>query len=132
MYLFHNTPSESAQNEPERFQHLRLNGFGLCNKTRVPFNADRELLKPTKVTLGLLYVRPLRVDWGNVTCLNCGSLFLDEFVELIRLASTMTDFTVGIVDEHGHDCLSPNAFFIHSQLRKLTITQPQLEGEDDE
>ena len=53
-------------------------------------------------------------------------------MELIRLASTMTDFTVGIVDEHGHNCLSLDAFFIHSQLRKLTITQLQLEGEDDE
>jgi hypothetical protein len=123
--LFHNLPSESAQNEPERFQHFQLGGFGLRNKTRVPFNANGKLLKPTKVTLGLLYVRPLRlrVDWGNVTSLNCGSLFLDEFLELIQLASSMTDFTVGIAD--GHDCLPPDAFFIHSQLRKLTITQLQ-------
>ena len=125
--LFHNLPSESAQNGPERLlKHLRLDGFGLYDKTPIPFNTDGELLKPTKVTLGLLYVRPLWVDWGNVTSLNCSSLFMDEFLELIRLASSLSDFTVGI--ENRHDGFPiPDAPFIHSQLRKLTITQLQTE-----
>lgn len=51
---------------------------------------------------------------------------MDEFLELIRLASSLSDFTVGI--ENRHDGFPiPDAPFIHSQLRKLTITQLQTE-----
>ena len=92
------------------------------HKVRVPFNDNGEPLKPTKVTLGLLYVRGLGVDWRNVTSLNCTSLFLDEFLELIRLAPKVTDFVVGIVS--GLDYYSfPKEPVTHSQLRKLMITQ---------
>ena len=118
--LFQNIPSETAPNEPERLQHLRLDGFRLASKTRVAFNADGDFLKPTKVTLGPLSVRLLRIDWGNVTSLNCSSLFMDEFLELIRLAPKVTDFAVGIREGHDNH-LIPLAPLIHSQLRKLTI-----------
>jgi len=118
--LFHNPPSETAQNEKGRLQHLRLHGFRLFLKSQVAFNADGDFLKPTKVTLGPLSVRLLRINWENVTSLTCTFLFMDEFLELIRLAPKMTDFVVAIT--RGHDNLTiPSASLIHSQLRKLMI-----------
>ena len=118
--LLHNLSSETVQNEPERLQHLRLHGFRLLQKSRIAFNADGDPLKPTKVTLGLLYIRLLRINWENVTSLTCTFLFMDECLELIRLAPKMTDFAVSIAE--GHDNLTtPSVPLIHSQLRKLTI-----------
>jgi len=118
--LFHHLPSETAQNEKGRLQHLRLHGFRLFLKSHVAFNADGDFLKPTKVTLGPLSVRLLRINWENVTSLTCTFLFMDEFLELIRLAPKMTDFVVAIT--RGHDNLTiPSARLIHSQLRKLMI-----------
>jgi hypothetical protein len=66
---------------------LKPDGLKLTNScsledghSQVAFNADSDLLQPTKVTLGLLYVRLLGIDWGNVTSLNFTSLFLDDFL----------------------------------------------------
>jgi hypothetical protein len=118
--LFHSLPSETAQNKPERLQYLRLQGFRLLQKSRMAFNADGDFMKPTKVILGLLYIRLLRINWENVTSLTCTFLFMDECLELIRLAPKMTDFAVSIVE--GHDNLTaPSAPLIHSQLRRLMI-----------
>jgi hypothetical protein len=133
--LFHNLPAESAQNKPERFQHLRLDGFQLDrdHKSRITFNAGGNLLKPTKVTLGPLYIRLLNIHWGNVTSLNCSALFVDEFLALIRFAPNMTDFTFGIIEGRDYEGLYPipDAPFIHSQFRKLTITQLQTRADRD-
>jgi hypothetical protein len=127
--LFYNLPSESAQNESERLQHLRLDGFQLHHdhKSRIPFNANGHLLTPTRVTLGPLHIRLLNIHWGNVTSLNCSALFVDEFLALIRFAPHMTDFTLGLVEGRDYEGLYPipDAPFIHSQLRQLTITQLQ-------
>jgi len=127
--LFHNLPSESAQNGPGIFQHLQLDGshFDHDNKRPIPFNPDGDLLKPTKVVLGPLHIRLLKIHWGNVTSLNCSALFMDEFLALIRFAPNMTDFTFGIVEGRDYEGLYPipDAPLAHSQLRKLKITQLQ-------
>ncbi|KIM35672.1 hypothetical protein M413DRAFT_32329 [Hebeloma cylindrosporum] len=119
---FHYRPSETAHNDERgRLYHLRLEGFRLFSKGQVSFNADGDLLKPTEVTLGALTIRHLRIDWGNVTSLRCGSLFVDESFELIRLAPNLMDFTVLFFsgsDEHP----IPAAPLVHSQLRQLSIS----------
>jgi hypothetical protein len=117
--LFNYLPSETAQQDPEGLQHLRLDGFRLT-KSRVSFNTHGEFLKPTKVTLGPLFVRFLNIHWGNVTSLTCSALFIDECFELLRLAPKVTEFVVGVTGGHDNHPI-PSAPLIHSQLRKLAI-----------
>jgi len=120
LHLFCNHPSETTQNDPGRLQHLRLDGYRLDTKTQILFNMDGEPPKPTKVTLGPFYLRCVAIHWGNVTSLTCHALFMDECLELIRLAPEILEFAVGI--RAGQDNFPiPQSPITHSHLRELTI-----------
>ena len=82
--------------------------------------------------LSLFRNLPSENEPKRFSSLDCTSLFLNEFWELIRLAPKVTDFVVGIVYRHDYYPI-PEEPVSHSQLRKLTITQlrTQMWDRDD-
>lgn len=114
--LFHYLPSEALQNESysQKFDSTD------SNFVRVQYHLTLTASSWNPRKPKSPWDRFLNIRLENVTSLNCSALYIDECLELLRLAPKVTDFVVGVIEGNDNYTI-PSVPLIHSQLRKLSI-----------
>ena len=88
-------------------------------RSRIGFGTHQQLIRPATVNLRGLCLKAVRIDWGHVVQVDVEALRVNECLELLRLAPTLTVFKIDVVLDDDENADESTSLVTHHSLKAL-------------